>query len=498
MKIKTVLKKSYGKTYSLDDIDDIIKTISEKVEKPIKKTRKIVSKYSQIEDDTLSFDVTKSGNLTYDIIKRKIDEQYILPVLNEHFNNNDNDSDNDNNNEIITRPIYCPLKENEYESIKKIQLLCDNQNDDIYTNKIEKLAKIVDELSSRDYPKQRSPEWFKQRDGKITASDVGTIIGDNGHELPYKFILKKINGSSFSGNIDTYHGKKFEAIATMIYEFRMMVRVSEYGLVEHQKYTFLGASPDGITSRFKTDGKSKTKNVGRMLEIKCPSRRVIKSTGEIKGNVCPIYYWDQVQFQLECCDLEECDFLQCKIEEYDDKSEFVSDTNPNEPYKSLSSGMEKGCILQLLPINKGEDIIKSYNQTVYDNAMWIYPPKVMMTPYEYDRWIISEIENLKMNYEGYYLDRIIYWKLSVFRADTILRDRIWFAEKLPIFQKMWGYVMYLRNHPDKKDLMNDYIQKLYVKMNVKEDSHSQILNKNIMDMIEKLCCESNKQNKIEK
>lgn len=40
MKIKTVLKKSYGKTYSLDDIDDIIKTISEKVEKPIKKLRK--------------------------------------------------------------------------------------------------------------------------------------------------------------------------------------------------------------------------------------------------------------------------------------------------------------------------------------------------------------------------------------------------------------------------------------------------------------------------
>ena len=35
--------------------------------------------------------------------------------------------------------------------------------------------------------------------------------------------------------------------------------------------------------------------------------------GEIDGEICPHYYWVQVQVQLECCDLEEFDFWQCSI-----------------------------------------------------------------------------------------------------------------------------------------------------------------------------------------
>ena len=59
-----------------------------------------------------------------------------------------------------------------------------------------------------------------------------------------------------------------------------------------------------------------------MLEIKCPTRRKINSTGEVKGVICPIHYWDQVQIQLACCDLDECDFWQCDIKEYPTKELF--------------------------------------------------------------------------------------------------------------------------------------------------------------------------------
>ena len=36
-----------------------------------------------------------------------------------------------------------------------------------------------------------------------------------------------------------------------------------------------------------------------------------------------------MQGQLEVCDLDECDFWQCEILEYDDREDFVLDTLTN-------------------------------------------------------------------------------------------------------------------------------------------------------------------------
>ena len=90
-------------------------------------------------------------------------------------------------------------------------------------------------------------------------------------------------------------GVKYEEVAVMIYEQRNSMKVFEYGCIPHPVYDFIGASPDGITDS------------GIMLEIKCPSSR--KITG-----VIPSYYWCQVQTQLEVCELDRCDFLECKLE----------------------------------------------------------------------------------------------------------------------------------------------------------------------------------------
>jgi hypothetical protein len=53
-----------------------------------------------------------------------------------------------------------------------------------------------------------------------------------------------------------------------------------------------------------------------MLEIKCPVTREIKTTGKLIGDMCPFYYYCQVQQQLICCELDVCDFWQCKLIEY--------------------------------------------------------------------------------------------------------------------------------------------------------------------------------------
>jgi len=268
------------------------------------------------------------------------------------------------------------------------------QFDDPVTPETIRISKIFDKLAAIDYPVQRSPKWFQMREASITASDGGCVLGVNSHEPQYKFYIKKILRPPFEGSAACYHGTKLEQIATMVYEYRMNVRVEEFGLVKHPQYHFLAASPDGITCKYKANGTSLTQNVGRMLEIKCPASRQIKDNDpffEIE------YYKVQVLLQLESCDLEECDFWQNKIRHYDTRQEFLDDTHPQESFRSEKTNMEKGCLIQLLPKKSmaiiAEDPMK-YNDIVYSESKFLYPPRINMSPSECDDWIADTLNNL--------------------------------------------------------------------------------------------------------
>src|SRR3990172_8051203 len=170
----------------------------------------------------------------------------------------------------------------------------DIQFDDVWDNYCLKMEKQFDILRAIKSPDQRTPGWYAERDGKITASDGGTVLDENHYEPQYKFILKKTVGLPFLANEFVHHGKKHEENATKIYEYRMNVSTDEFGLIGHSKYTFLGASPDRICNKFKLDGVHRSKFIGRMLEIKCPLVRQIKTSGDIIDHICPKYYWIQV------------------------------------------------------------------------------------------------------------------------------------------------------------------------------------------------------------
>jgi putative phage-type endonuclease len=392
---------------------------------------------------------------------------------------------------------------NTYNSIKKeeelyepygTQWVNDKQIHDTIDKPTESIAKIVDDLMAIDYPEQKSDEWHNLRDKRATASDGGCILGENPYEATYKFLIKKVLKPAFTGMKNCYHGCKYEQTATMIYEYRMNVKVQEFGLVAHPEYDFLAASPDGIISRYKLDGIHKTKHVGRMLEIKCVTSREIIMDGEIKDNICPIYYWIQVQLQLECCDLEECDFWQCKIIEYDDRDEFIEDTDSKEPFRSKSEEQEKGCVIQVLPKNKYEDIKSGkYMDVVYADAKYLYPPKIEMSPIECDIWIAETMANFnkicsenKLNPNEYFFDSIKYWKLTKSKCVTIKRDKEWFAENISKIEKIWNMVKYFRDNQDKSDIFFGWIESLPIKNN-----------KKIMEFAEFMKNEPDKSNKKE-
>jgi hypothetical protein len=227
--------------------------------------------------------------------------------------------------------------------------------------------------------------------------------------------------------------------------------------------------------RFTDNYGIKTKYVGRMLEIKCPMRRKIlmsKDAPEVYGphgeeitdlkvdskkGICPSYYWVQVQLQLQCCELDECDFWQCSIFEYSDKDDFLDDTDPNTPWLSRQTGHEKGALIQLLPFDQVNNRSMEYKNRIWNHAKFIYQPKIDMTPLELDTWLFNTIQRLKITHKGLVFERVIYWKMITTRNITIKRDDKWFKDNLQTFRDAWDCVLYFRANQDKSKLLKQYL-----------------------------------------
>jgi putative phage-type endonuclease len=342
----------------------------------------------------------------------------------------------------------------------------------------KKLQKHFDKLKNLPQPEQRTKEWFDYRHNRITASDTASAIDENPYEPVEAFILKKCDPDhKFLDNQNVYHGKKYEPIATLLYEHINNVQVEEFGALPSETLPFLGASPDGICTCKTLDNKF-SPLLGRMLEIKCTTTRKIYTSGKIAGHICPYYYYCQVQQQLECCDLDECDFWQCKIVEYKNRNEYLFDKIENDKHTiginseeiKVDNIIKRGCILKFLP----KVWVPEFDG---DNMTWkskfVYPSRLDMNELEYDNWIVSELENWMVKYpsiaETHYFEQIVYWKLESSHNVTINRDKNFFRKILPILKETWEQVKYYRENLDKLGELKKIIdyRKKYIKFNSK-------------------------------
>jgi len=328
-----------------------------------------------------------------------------------------------------------------------------NRENVIVPDSFKDIVNHVDFIANIPQPEQRTQEWFDMRKSMITASCAAQAIGENPYsgQKPDDLILDKLNlGPPFLDNKFVHHGKKYEEIATKIYEHTYDINIEEYGLVPHiaqPLVPFLGASPDGIASKFSLSNNF-SPMIGRMLEIKCPYVRKINTKGDIDGEICPHYYHCQVQQQLECCDLDYCDFWQCTLKEFFSKEEMLqddSDTNYREEQDEILNvpdNCKQGCIIQLFPKNK-------INRFCLFDSKYIYPDNIDMSVYEYDQWLLDEITHLKERHpvlmKDYVFDSVLWWKLTVCHNAKIKRDKEWFNSKLPLFKTLWDRIVLCRS-----------------------------------------------------
>lgn len=135
--------------------------------------------------------------------------------------------------------------------------------------------------------KQRSSEWFQARIGRVTASRVGGILGNN----PYKTrddvmreMVREALGAEpeFTGNIATEYGTNNEAGALLEYRIETLHDVEEVGFIEFEDWA--GVSPDGLVG-----------DKGG-VEIKAPFS--LRDGGEHKSIFEQPHYVDQIQFTI--------------------------------------------------------------------------------------------------------------------------------------------------------------------------------------------------------
>nr|QOI90481.1 putative protein R354 [Pyramimonas orientalis virus] len=190
--------------------------------------------------------------------------------------------------------------------------------------KVNKYRDILNDLLTLPQVEQRSEEWHNIRKNLITASDFAQALGKGKFGTKGQFYKNKCGYEV--NNIDMSMpalkwGVRYEEVANMFYKLKMNVGVHEFGILKHPTIDFVGASPDGIS------------DMGVMLEIKCPWKR--KRTDTI-----PEQYYYQIQGQLEVCDLEECDYLECYISEYDSRDDMKTDST--RQYKGVIYEMDDG------------------------------------------------------------------------------------------------------------------------------------------------------------
>jgi putative phage-type endonuclease len=311
-------------------------------------------------------------------------------------------------------------------------------------------------IEAQPQPAQRTPEWFAARNDKITASSAATALDENKYSSSDEYLIEKCTDHVFTDNKFCHHGKKYEPVATMLYEYMYDVTVKEFGLIGHPRFNYLGASPDGIVTPCRKHTMDFTPRFGRMLEIKVPYSRKMEFAGDVDGTICPHYYWVQVQCQLEACDLEKCDFWQVKLTEYDTIGEYLADSEPTidaiketaDLFNGNNRFLRKGMVIELLPndVVESPDFANAGPDVVF-KSVYIYPPTLLYDNEQYMNWVGLTLANLPNTHPDYKFICVRYWRVERCHNETITRDREWFAKAQPKFCAFWDRVLYYRSHP---------------------------------------------------
>jgi len=264
-----------------------------------------------------------------------------------------------------------------------------------------RMRKKIAYLQGVPQPEQRTPEWYEFRYNHLTASNIWKVfISDSTRNQLIYEKCQPLNAEKYkgTGSLDSpmHWGQKYEPVSVALYEQIYAAPVSDFGCIPHKNLKFLAASPDGIVTA------ETSTRYGRMLEVKNIVNREITGLPKME-------YWVQMQLQMEVCDLNECDFLETRFQEYSSHEEFVADKATQ--YKGM---------MMLFMTNTGKPVYEYAPLHAAEAELW---QETMMEKNPTLNWIKN-----------------IYWKLDQISCVLVLRNKFWFAAVAPALKAIWATI----------------------------------------------------------
>ena len=316
---------------------------------------------------------------------------------------------------------------------RSIQPTIEEEHENFSEANIEEINVIEQKIQAlREIPQpvQRTPEWYKFRWNLITASNawkafesqstINQLIYEKCQPLKDFSIENDEEVKMVNINTPLHWGQKYEPLSVLIYEHMYGSKVEDFGCIQHPKYSFIGASPDGIIIE------SKTGRYGGMLEIKNIVNR------EING-IPKKEYWVQMQLQMEVCDLDECDFLETKFIEYPDHTSYKNDSS-----KAYYQGKEFNSYVTTAEGDYKGQII--YFHTKEGKPHYEYMPLNCWTPDDVANWEETIMSKYECEPYNYMFMKFIYWKLEKLSCVLVSRNKDWFKNNVGQLEKVWNII----------------------------------------------------------
>jgi len=152
--------------------------------------------------------------------------------------------------------------------------------------------------------KQRTKEWHKQREGRITGSVAGALLGLSPYMSQVKAIKELKNPTEpekFLKDTIFRYGIEMEPHAIEMLALETGMSVKECGFYPYSNW--LGASPDGIMVT--DDGFQSA-----LCEIKCPWGLRDEEDPQFKSAWDQPHYYAQMQIEMLCADFDHVYFYQ--------------------------------------------------------------------------------------------------------------------------------------------------------------------------------------------
>jgi len=193
-------------------------------------------------------------------------------------------------------------------------------------------------------------------------------------------------------------GVRYEPVVKAHLEKTLGCTIQDLGRIRHRTDARIAASPDGLITSCSSDPAL----IGRLVEIKCPSTRVIKD------DAISFEYWCQMQLQMEVCDRPACEFVEVKFRE--------------PAFAAASAGAQV------------EQTTATPSNTIIDSG-WITLESNIET--DVNRYVYHDTETPPPQDEMWASVETYQWELIRLRRVTVLRDSAWYANSQEKFAEFW-------------------------------------------------------------